>query len=352
MRYRFWFFLMLMSLSACSFQMEVITPNAALGTITPNPTLPPDASITPTTFPESELPTVTALPSPVFTPSLLPRDLGIFPIQFAPNGTYVDVLDTILGGTSKTYSVSAAKGQVMSIAIRQGEVSDWAYIPMKIIGADGTVLCPPKVDTECTFWRGVLPSTQDYFVTISPATDAQDFTMRVAINPPGAATQSFQYVSQNQKASFSYSDEFAPARFPGVEIYKIAPELTLQFINTDSYVNTNLFEAYFLFGATDQSEVVATCTEPFSFGGPENIIDEVSLHGIPFTHSAGGGVAAGNIYEQTYYRAAYQGVCYEVTFFVHYGNIGAYSPEAGVKEFDRSALTQKFEDILSTLIIK
>ena len=82
------------------------------------------------------------------------------------------------------------------------------------------------------------------------------------------------------------------------------------------------------------------------------MIDEVNINGVKFVHSQGGGVAAGNIYEQTYYRTAYQDVCYEVTFYIHYGNIGNYAPDSGVKEFDRAALMQKFESILSTLIIK
>lgn len=357
MRYRFLFFFLLMSLSACSFDVEVITPAASVpdsGTDTPllPLTLTPDTPTTSTSFPSSELPTETPPPFPVFTSTPLPRNLGTFPIRFEPNGTYIDVTDTILAGTSKTYSIRALQGQVMSVSIRQSPDRNWTYMPIKIFGADGSTLCPSKPDMECTFWRGVLPATQDYFVTLTPTIDALDFTMRVAINPPGVVTQSFQYLSKNEKVSFSYSDEFAPVRFPGAEIYKIAPELSLEYINTDSYTDTNLIEAYFLFGATDETDVVANCLQPISSGGPEDVLRAVSIHGIPFVRSKGGGVGAGNIYEQTYYRTAYQDVCYEVTFFVHYGNIGAYAPELGVKEFDSAALMEKFEAILFTLIIE
>jgi hypothetical protein len=336
--------------------VQVITPEPSTsvnGSSSQTAVSPADATTTlaPATVPASATPTDTPPSIPEFTASPSPRNLGTFPIRFNENGTYADVTDTILAGTSKTYSIRALQGQVMSVSIRQSMERDWTYIPIKVGGADGSNICP-QADQECTFWRGVLPKTQDYLVTVTPASDAIDFVLRVAVNPPGVTTQSFEYTSKNQQAALSYSDEFAPVRFPGAEIYKIVPELALEFIDTDSYTNTNLTEAYFLFGASDRSDVVDTCIEPISRGGPEEVIRAVSINGIPFVRSKGGGVAAGNIYEQTYYRTAYQGACYEITFFVHYGNIGAYAPDSGVKEFDAAGLTDKFEDILSTLIIK
>ena len=348
--------LLLLFTSACSFNVQVITPEPSTSvndSSSQTAVSPVDATATlsPATVSASASPTDTPPSIPEFTASPSPRNLGTFPIRFNENGTYADVTDTILAGTSKTYSVRALQGQVMSVSIRQSAERDWTYIPIKVGGADGSDLCP-QADQECTFWRGVLPKTQDYLVTVTPASDAIDFVLRVAINPPGVMTQAFEYTSKNQQATLSYSDEFAPVRFPGAEIYKIVPELALEFIDTDSYTDTNLTESYFLFGASDRSDVVDTCLEPISRGGPEEVIRAVSINGIPFVRSKGGGVAAGNIYEQTYYRTAYQGVCYEITFFVHYGNIGAYAPDSGVKEFDAAGLTEKFEEILSTLIIK
>ncbi len=93
-------------------------------------------------------------------------------IQFQANGTYADITDSIAVGSSKTYSINAMKGQIMSISILpQIPDGSWGYIPMKIKGADGSVLCPQLPDTECMFWRGVLPSSQDYFVTLTPDSD-------------------------------------------------------------------------------------------------------------------------------------------------------------------------------------
>ena len=67
--------------------------------------------------------------------------------------------------------------------------------------------------------------------------------------------------------------------------------------------------------------------------------------------SEGGGVGAGNIYEQVYHRAIQNGSCYEVTYFVHYANIGNYTPGT-VTEFDRTALYQQLDEILASVILK
>jgi hypothetical protein len=341
---------MMVFATACTFQVDVLdTPlpppptSTAVGPLsaTPTPVVELDLSATPPPFPTPR-PTNTFLPASAFSSSA-----SVTPIQFGPNGTYADVLDTIMAGESKTYSVKAMKGQMMSISSRQNDEAQWAYITMRIIGADDSVLCANR----CEFWRGELPSTQEYFVTVTPAGDAVDFMMRVAINPPGAATQSFAYQNMYRNATLFYTDVFAPAFFPGAEVYKIKPELVLQFIDTQSYADTNLSEAYFLFGSSTDAQVISTCTETGSFGGPETIVGDVAINGVSFTKSEGGGVGAGNIYEQVYYRAVRNGTCYEVTYFIHYTNIGNYEPGT-VKEFDHTALIEKFDQILSSLVLK
>ncbi len=354
MRYRLFVILIAISLSACSFEVQIgtpETPTVILNVVTQTNTNTAIPEIK--TIPSTETP----VPSPTFTftpeaPPPQPLGGGTTLIHFAPGGTYVDVIDSISGGTSKTYSLDASQGQVMSISVKQRLEGYWVYVPIQITGRDGNVLCPIKVNTECTFWRGTLPSTQTYLVRLSPVNDVMDFTMRVAINPPGKAIQNFLFEDKYRQVSLTYTDEFAPVRYPGAEISKTQPELSLELVDTPFYFNTNLIEAYFLFGSSRDADIVQNCTQPISFGGPENVLGDIVINGVTFTKSQGGGVAAGNIYEQTYYRTAYEGSCYEVTFFDHYGNIGAYAPDSGVKEFDRAALTQKFEAILSSLVIK
>lgn len=345
MRYRFLLLILVISLSACSFQVDVITP------------LPP-STVPPTTSPALTLPadTPTSLPTLTFTPAIPPTSLqesaGVYPVHFAPNGTYVDILDSLVAGASKTYSVNALQGQIMSVSIRVDSNNGWAVVPLKIVGADGSILCITQENNSCYFWRGVLPATQDYFVTLSPEVDVTDFMLRVAIDPPGTSSQVFPYRSIDSVMFFTYTDEFAPVLFPEMYITKLIPEVALQFIDTKSLDKTNLSEAYFLFGASFDPGVVASCTQPGAFGGAETITGDVDIDGVTFTRSEAVGAGAGNAYEQTYYRTVYQGSCYELTLFIHSTNLGNYPPESGVKEFDRAALIKKFEAILSTLIIK
>ena len=355
MRHRFLLFFLMLSLSACTFQVEMLTPTtdvltpapSSTETLTPLITDTPSSSETPT-----QAYTVTPSPIPTFTSTALLPGEGIYPIRFAANGTFIDIVDSISAGKSRTYSINALKDQVMSISIQQSSDGEWTYIPMEIKGADGTTLCPLLHNVDCTFWRGALPASQDYFVTISPVADALNFTMRVTILPPSSTKQIFRYSAKNGVASFFYDDDFAPVRFNEIPVYKVEPEFALQYIDTEAYASTNLLEAYFLFGSTFQSDIVQSCTQPASLGGLESIVGEVNINGINYTRSEAAGVAAGNIYEQIYHRAVVNGTCYEIIFFIHSTNIGVYAPDAGVKEFDRAALLQRFEDTLSTLLIQ
>ena len=360
MRHRFLIIFLLMSLSACTFQVEMLTPSD----MAPTPTLlstqiftlTAEIPVTPTALSGLESPTssptATPLPIPTITSMALPPGDGIYPIRFAANGTFIDVVDSVRAGKSKTYSINANKGQVMSISIRQSSEGEWTYIPMEIKGADGATLCPLLHNVDCTFWRGELPASQDYFVKISPVADALNFTIRVVIIPLNATKQTFKYAGKNGAVSFFYDDDFAPVRFPGAPIYKIEPEFALQNIDTKAYASTNLAEAYFLLGATTQNDIVQSCTQPASLGGPENIVGNVDINGISFTRSEASGVATGNIYEQIYHRAVVNSTCYEVIFYIHSTNIGVYAPDAGVREFDRTALLRRFEHTLSTLVIQ
>ncbi len=288
---------------------------------------------------------------PTFTP-VAPQSTQPNAIQFSANGTYTDITDSIALGSSKTYSINAMKGQVMSISVLpQISEGEWGYIPIQIKGADGSVLCPQAENSECMFWRGKLPSSQDYFVTLTPNGEVPSFVMRVAINPPGKNTQYFKYNNPKTGVSLTYPDTFSPA-VPVVGNYKTVPELTLQFIDSINYDKTNLSEVYLFISSTSDAQVVATCTEPNqNAGGPEQVVGDEVINGYTFVHSTSEGAGAGNYYEQEIYRVVNKNVCHEIIFFIHSTNAGNYPPGT-ITEFDRDALTQIFLDIFDTFLIK
>jgi hypothetical protein len=263
------------------------------------------------------------------------------------------VPDSLASGTSKTYNLNAMQGQIMSVSILAADVAGaWGYFPMEIKGSDGTVLCPVEANTECGFWRGKLPSSQDYFITVKSGGDLPNFTLRVAINPPGKTEQIFQYNNPKTGLALTYSDFFAPSRFPSSANNKINSDLTLQFIDTNSYVKTNLGEVYFLVGSSSDPQAVATCTDPNPNGGAlEEAKGSKAINGYNFVHSQAVGAGAGNYYQQEIYRMVNKNVCYEVIYFIHYSNIMNYTPGA-VTEFDSNALMQKLDGVFSTFAIK
>jgi hypothetical protein len=237
----------------------------------------------------------------------------------------------------------------MSISILPEKPELQNTFQLQIQGKDGTVLCPKK-DESCSFWRGPLPSTQEYRIKVN-AQQSGAFGMRVAIDPPGTFSQTFDYADPQGRFTLSYSDEFAPAYYNGGEITKIAPAFSLQYIDTQQLTTTNLGEVYFLVGVSTDPQIVSTCIQPASLGGPESILGNSTVNGIDFTKSEATGVGAGNIYEQVYHRTVHNGSCYEITYFVHYGNIGNYPP-GSVSEFDRTALYQQLDEIFSSMTLE
>lgn len=340
------FLLLLPFLAACAAPASVpaqtsVIENTVSPTFTPIPTFTVEAQTV--VQPPADLPTLTP-------PAVQSGLLNI--IQFNVNSAYADITDSIAAGSSKTYLISAIQGQMMSISILpQIPEGDWGYIPMQIKGADGSILCPQVVDYDCIFWRGALPSSQDYFVTLTPTGDVLQFVMRVAINPPGKDAQYFHYNNAVTGLSLTYPDSFAPA-IPAAGNYKINPELTLQFIDSKTYEKTNLSEVYLFVSSTTDAQVVAACTSPNqNGGGPEQVIGNEVINGFTFTHSVSEGAGAGNYYEQEIYRMVHKNICYEVIYFIHSSNIGNYPPGV-VAEFDRNAILQKLDDVFSTFTIE
>jgi hypothetical protein len=341
--------------------------NTILPTETPQYTISPTNTAQITSSPSESAQNTVA---PTFTPTAkiepTVQDIGGFrtftpapevpgppnEIKFAANGTYTDLTDTIEFGLSKTYSLNAMKGQIMSISILP-LIPDggWGYIPIQIKGADGNILCPQSADSECLFWRGVLPASQDYFIRLTPNGDVPKFVLRVAIDPPGKDVQYFQYANQVTGISLTYPDTFVPA-VPVVGNYKSQPQLALHFIDSKYYDNTNLGEVYLFFSSTTDSQIVATCTSANqNGGGPEQILGNETIHGYTFVHSTSTGAGAGNYYEQEVYRMVKKKACYEVIYYIHYTNIGNYTPGT-VTEYDSAALMQELLSVFSTFTIK
>jgi hypothetical protein len=326
--------------------LQALTQQPVVSTSTANPVKIP-------TTPTINGPSLVQL---VAVPTM-PDDLP-YPIQFEANGTGLDIIvDTIPASKNRTFSVRAMKGQIMSIATwRLDGTNDYMPI-LQIQAADGTVLCP--VDNgECRFWRGVLPASQDYYITFTadPNWPSSSFVMRVAVNPPGVDKQFFQYRNKSKGFLLTYDDAFAPTggffdSYISTGNYKIQPDSILHLIDSNAFENTNLSAVYLTIGSSSEAQIVESCLSIDSTSQPEQIVGTETFNGYEFLHTKRGGVAAGHIGEQESYRMVYMDVCYEIGFHIHSVNIGNYSPGT-VVEFDRSAIYQELDNILSSFKIK
>ncbi len=311
-----------------------------------NPILVPSAPVT--TSIDTSIPTPTMVPTPTFESTSTPNiafdpGLNAFRIRFAPNGTWIELNDSISANTPKRFILSAMQGQVMSVSIPQGPA-----FSLQISGIDKKTLNDPL--QSLPFWRGILPSTQDYIITVDSQADGP-FTLRIAVNPQGQATQNFVFSDPRYLVALSYTDEFAPTDVQIPVSPKGIPLLTLAFIDPTFYSpRTNLSEAYLMLAATTDPVIVSTCTQP-STQVAETLTGQVTINNYAFTRSEFSGAAAGNRYDQVAYRTIWENKCFEVISLIHSTNIGNY-PAGTVVEFDRAALLGKFEAVLDTFLAK
>lgn len=330
---------------ACSLPFEIFNPppipttQSPLGAsptpqlVTAIPSLTPLPSETPIPTIPSQPPTQPPAPAVEYDPAV-----DAYRITFAPNGTWFEVNDHLDVNQSRRYVIAAMQYQTMSVSIRQ-------YWPFTVRVTDGlNELTLPNYEQPS--WRGTLPTTQDYFITVTTQISG-DFTMRVAVNPPGNPYQYFVHLDDQNHFEVDYSDEFALIIYQPAGDLTAAPVLVLSFINADYYgPTTNLSEAYFII---DIPPDAATCTQLKS--PLEQPVGQRTFNGITFTESNSLGVAAGNLYDLEIFRTLQNGTCYEAIFYMHSGNIGNY-PEGTVVEFDRARLVHKFEEVLNTFTIR
>ena len=175
-------------------------PNAV--TVTVAPTAP--ATSTPTQ-PPSPTPqaTETSIPPTETTraPTSTPGQPAPTRIHFAAGATSATVTGHLPASGSDLYVLSAQAGQTMMVdlSFTQGRAI------LVIWGADGTVLMSDHA--EASSFRGVLPSTQDYFIHIKGRPEgATDYSLQVTIPPvatsqPGPSAERIHFASGASSAT-------------------------------------------------------------------------------------------------------------------------------------------------------
>lgn len=114
-----------------------------------------------------------------------------------------------------------------------------------------------------------------------------------------------------------------------------------------AYPKTNFSEGVFTLGTSADEQALAECTTGRNLGSEKG--ESVVLGGMPYTKFMYSDAGAGNLYETTSYRMQMQGQCYVLEYTIHTTNIGNYSPDQGIKEYDAKKVHDIFEGIVSSV---
>lgn len=114
----------------------------------------------------------------------------------------------------------------------------------------------------------------------------------------------------------------------------------------DLQPNTNFSSAKLTVGKSSDTTAVKNCKVVESFAKDE---DSVSLGHEDFDKVTFSEGAAGNFYDSTSYRSVFDGECYVVEYTIHSTNIGNYSPEQNIKEFDKAKIVADLEEIVMSM---
>lgn len=162
---------------------QPVVPSATQGVLVlptstsapPTPVVVTSTSAPPTPIPTTAIPTTAVPPTPLLptVPSLPPATR----IQFAIGGTSAAVSGEISQGQTVYYVLRASSNQTMNVKVS----SPNADVFLGIFGSDGQVLLTNT--SEDTVWTGKLPSTQDYYISLTSTGGSTSYTLSVDIPP-------------------------------------------------------------------------------------------------------------------------------------------------------------------------
>jgi membrane-bound inhibitor of C-type lysozyme len=104
---------------------------------------------------------------------------------------------------------------------------------------------------------------------------------------------------------------------------------------------TNFGEAKFTVSTSADPDEVKNCL--ISNYGSFSTTTKVTIGDRKFTKITFTDAGAGNYYDVTTYRTVYNGQCYAVEYLIHSLNIGNYTPDQGIKQFDRLKISLALE---------
>ncbi len=168
---------------------ELATPVPPTATsVQATETLVPPTAEPPTAEPPTPVPPTAEAPTPTTASTATPNSAaGPIRLTLPSGGTDMDLQGQLQPKETRTYVVSAAKGQPMIVDLSSPD--DAAHLAIR--GQDGTLLLSAAAAT--TTWQGLLPATQDYLLQVIAPAAVTNFDLSLEIGSrlafaPGAIT--------------------------------------------------------------------------------------------------------------------------------------------------------------------
>lgn len=160
----------------CGLGGAVTPPPETLLPVAPSAlTSTPAASSTPKPSPAGGTILGGFIGTPIGSPEYFPPPPESQPIQFQSGATSAEVTGQLAAHSSNVWIVRVEAGQTLSAKI----TSSVGQTTMIISGADGLVL---QVDQErATRFSGVLPTTQDYYISAIADTEPSSYSLSVTV---------------------------------------------------------------------------------------------------------------------------------------------------------------------------
>lgn len=111
---------------------------------------------------------------------------------------------------------------------------------------------------------------------------------------------------------------------------------------------TNFSEAKLTIGMSPDLIAIKSCLTPVVENEVQKSDGDAVISGYPFKKSTSREGAAGSFYETTSYKGIIDGDCYAIEYTIHSTNIGNYSPDQGIKEFNKSSIQNELESVVKS----
>lgn len=313
--------MLLLSFSACQ---TTITPTATPEQI-PTTTLTP--FVTPT-----QIPTLTPEPDPfaLAEPILYDIDKEI----------WVNIEGTIENGEPTFFTFSGVERQQIYVYFQYPSIVGGGWIAETKISDKNGDLIEPDSTTDMGGWRGQLPSTQDYLISLIPIDDQKvEFILQFINIPPRHESGYFTYFDEQNGFEITYSqDDFKPYINEGLDdVFSVT-------MDADKYFKDTILQLSHVVISVEPHFPNVKCSELLS---ESYYSTKETINGISFEKFDLHDAATGTEAELLFFITAHNDRCYTIFVKTLYVRMDKF-PDTDKKDFSRSLLYTKVYRLLNT----